>query len=93
MREAGNAVGIRMSIGDIVENLSQDVLAGERQKAGVLFGRGMAAVITVSFGFIWMAWGFSALPAFRAYEWECSTRLRWDLWCSRCGPYAGAGSN
>jgi len=52
-----------------MQNLSQDEMAGERQRAGVLFGRGMAAVITVSFGFIWMGWGFSALPTFRPYEW------------------------
>jgi uncharacterized membrane protein len=29
--------------------------------AGVAFGRGMGAIITTTFGFMWLGWGFSAL--------------------------------
>jgi len=37
--------------------------------AGAAFGRGMAAIITTSFGFVWIGWGFSALRGLPAAIW------------------------
>jgi hypothetical protein len=37
--------------------------------AGAAFGRGMAAIITTTFGFIWLGWGLSALGDLPAVIW------------------------
>lgn len=37
--------------------------------AGVAFGRGMAAIITTTFGFMWLGWGFGVLRGLPVVIW------------------------
>lgn len=37
--------------------------------AGAAFGRGMAAIITTTFGFIWLGWGAGVLGGLPAAIW------------------------
>lgn len=37
--------------------------------AGAAFGRGIAAIITTGFGFIWLSWGLSVFPALPPAIW------------------------
>ena len=37
--------------------------------AGVVFGRGIAAIITTGFGFMWLGWGLSVFPALPPAIW------------------------
>lgn len=39
------------------------------ETAGAAFGRGIAAIVTTAFGFIWLGWGFSALGGLPAAIW------------------------
>lgn len=44
-------------------------MANQAEVAGVAFGRGIAAVIEVSFGFLWLGWGLSAFPPLPTAVW------------------------
>ena len=44
-------------------------MATQAEIAGAAFGRGMAAIITTVFGFIWLGWGLSVLRGLPAAIW------------------------
>lgn len=50
-------------------------MENQAKMAGVAFGRGIAAVIEVSFGFLWLGWGLSALPDVPAAVWVVDVSL------------------
>lgn len=43
--------------------------AGEGGKEAVAYGRNVASLIMLSFGFVWLGWGFSTLEAFSYWKW------------------------
>ena len=50
-------------------NSSIDAGAPLRNRAGLIHGLGMAAVIMTSFGFVWLGWGFGVLPSLTLWQW------------------------
>jgi hypothetical protein len=44
-------------------------IANQAEMASATFGRGIAAIITTGFGFIWLGWGFSVLQGLPTAIW------------------------
>jgi hypothetical protein len=44
-------------------------MENQAETAGAAFGRGIAAIVTTTFGFIWLGWGFSVLGGLPAAIW------------------------